>query len=92
MKRAQISKPTIDTAQALKFATGAAESKPAPRRRKPAEAATKASASRVFFAPEGDKRLTINMRQELHKKLKMAAVQQDTTVGEILEALVEKHL
>lgn len=42
--------------------------------------------------PEGDTRLSVNINKKLHKKLKMAAVQRETTVGEILEELVKKHL
>ena len=42
--------------------------------------------------PSGDKRLTINIRSDVHKKLKIAAVERETTVGEIVEKLVKKHL
>ena len=42
--------------------------------------------------PDGDVRLTANVSKELHKKLKHAAVDQETTVGEILEQLIKKHL
>ena len=42
--------------------------------------------------PEGDVRLTANVRKDLHKKLKHAAVDQETTIGDILEALIDKHL
>ncbi|RNC68586.1 MAG: hypothetical protein ED859_09735 [Desulfuromonadales bacterium] len=44
------------------------------------------------LVPEGDVRLTANMREDLHLKLKIAAAQQRTTIGEILEALVEKYV
>ena len=40
---------------------------------------------RVFYAPEGDKRLTVNVSKELHLKLKMAAVMANTTIGELIE-------
>lgn len=42
--------------------------------------------------PEGDVRLTANVRKDLHKKLKHAAVDQETTIGDILETLIDKHL
>jgi len=42
--------------------------------------------------PFGDTRLTANIRIDLHKKLKHAAVDHDTTVGELLESLIDKHL
>ena len=39
--------------------------------------------------PEGDVRLTANIREELHQKLKIRAVQERTTVGDLIEAWVE---
>lgn len=42
--------------------------------------------------PDGDVRLTANMREDLHMKLKLAAVQRRTTIGELLEQLVEENL
>ncbi|MGD0844766.1 MAG: hypothetical protein ABSA06_10405 [Geobacteraceae bacterium] len=42
--------------------------------------------------PEGDVRLTANIRDELHLKLKIAAARRRTTIGELLEELVEKYL
>jgi hypothetical protein len=49
-------------------------------------------AKKTFFAPEGDKRLTINMRVDLYRKLKTAAAEKNTTSGEIIEQLIEKYL
>jgi hypothetical protein len=40
--------------------------------------------------PSGDVRLTVNMRDDIHQRLKIAAVKQRTTVGELLEDLVEQ--
>jgi hypothetical protein len=51
-----------------------------------------AKGSRSGLVPEGDVRLTANIRADLHRKLKHAAVDRGTTVGELLEELVEKHL
>ncbi len=42
--------------------------------------------------PPGYRRLGSNVSEKAHKKLKMAAVIKDTTVGEIIEELVKKHL
>lgn len=42
--------------------------------------------------PEGDTRLTANIRKDLHLRLKIAAANQDTTIGEIIENLIEKHV
>lgn len=47
---------------------------------------------RTFFAPEGYRRLTINLPEDLHKKLRLAAVEQDCTATEIIEQLLRKKL
>ena len=47
---------------------------------------------RSGLVPEGDVRLTANIRADLHMKLKMRAVQERTTIGELIEELIEKHL
>jgi len=39
--------------------------------------------------PEGDVRLTANIRGDLHLKLKIRAAQERTTVGELIEQWVE---
>ena len=92
-----ITKPQLDIAQALTFATGTIKSekigKDIGNSKTMARTASKsASNTRIFFAPEGDKRLTINLNAELHKKLKIAAIEQDITAGEIIEKLLEKYL
>ena len=46
----------------------------------------------IFFAPEGDRKLTINIREDLQKRVKIAAIEKEMTAGEIIEQLVEKHL
>ncbi len=97
MKQAHVKKPILNTTEALKFATetikteneGIAKSKD----KIIAQAGLNSSCNaRIFFAPEGDKRLTINIKQELHKKLKIKAIEKEITVGEIIEQLVEKYL
>ncbi len=42
--------------------------------------------------PEGDVRLTANIREDLHLKLKIVAATRRTTIGELIEELVEHHL
>lgn len=51
-----------------------------------------AAATKSGQVPEGDVRLTANISVRLHTKLKHAAVERRTTVGELLEQLIEKHL
>ena len=47
---------------------------------------------RIFHAPDGHRRLTINLRDDLHKKLRMAAVERDCTATDIIEKLLAKEL
>ncbi|WP_284694725.1 plasmid partition protein ParG [Geomonas sp. Red32] len=44
------------------------------------------------LVPAGDVRLTANIREDLHLKLKIASAHRRTTIGEIIEELVEKYL
>ena len=46
-------------------------------------------AIRGGYAPAGDVRLTINIKQELHRKLKIKAIEENTTVGRMVEAWVQ---
>lgn len=41
------------------------------------------------LVPEGDVRLTANIRGDLHLKLKIRAAQERTTVGELIEQWIE---
>lgn len=72
--------------------------KPASRETRRKEAAKpssrKAAAPKALsgLVPEGDVRLTANIRQDLHLRLKIAAAHRRTTIGEIIEELVEKHV
>lgn len=80
-----LTKPTLSGATttaeaALAFAEGAVPAK-AP-----------AGSNRAFFAPDGCRRLTINLPEALHKKLKLAAVERDCTATAIIEALLLKEL
>lgn len=42
--------------------------------------------------PQGDARLVANIRKDLHKRLKHAAVDREMTIGEVVEELIEKHV
>jgi len=42
--------------------------------------------------PEGDRRLGMNVDEKTYKALKLATVNLDTTIGEIIEELVAKDL
>ncbi len=48
--------------------------------------------AKTTAAPAGDVRLTINLREDLHMKLKLRAVKDKTTAGELIESLVEQYL
>lgn len=71
-----------------KTGAGGAMRKEAPRPVKKGTA-TKAAPGPV---PAGDVRLTANIRQDLHLKLKIAAATRRTTIGELIEELVEQYL
>lgn len=88
MKKATLKKPVPDTEQALQFATGSAKAEGRRRGRKPQKAAEPRSGQ----VPPEDVRLTANIRKELHLKLKIAAANRSTTIGELIEELVAKHL
>ena len=51
-----------------------------------------AANKRSFFAPQGYRRLTLNLREDLHKKLRFAAVERDCTATDIIERLLIKEL
>ena len=47
---------------------------------------------RVFNAPDGCKRLTINLPMELHTAIKVIAAKDESTVTEIIVGLLETYL
>ena len=47
---------------------------------------------RIFHAPDGYKRLTINLREDIHKKIKLIAVQEELTVTDIISDFLEKEI
>ena len=93
-----ILKPTMGAA-ALGFATGSqqeaigkiSETREGPSTTKAAKRAQKPS-STSGQVPEGDVRLTANIKEGHHIKLKVAAATQRTTIGELIEQLIDKAL
>lgn len=86
-KTTTLTKPTL--ANKSKDALAFAEAGAAPETTGAKQAAAE---KRAFFAPEGYRRLTINLREDLHKKLRMAAVEQDCNATDIIERLLVKEL
>lgn len=74
-------KPTLGAVQA--FAEGGNKSK--------SGSAGKAKSGKAASGqvPDGDVRLTANIREDLHQKLRIRAVQERTTVGDLIEAWIE---
>ena len=94
-----ILKPTIGAA-ALGFATGgqqralervpnSGEGVSTNRTKKRLKTPSKQTSGLV---PEGDVRLTANISEEHHTKLKIAAAIQRTTIGELIERLIDTTL
>jgi len=93
MKKVTITKPTLNTSQALNFATGGTKEKKANAdSQQPSKTHYKPIKGASGLVPEGDMRLTANIREDLHLKLKLAAAHRRTTIGNLIEELVEKHL
>lgn len=63
---------------------------PPPAAKKVIPAQKKAAVSGLV--PAGDVRLTANIREDLHLLLKITAAKRRTTIGELIEELVENHL
>ena len=86
-KPTTLAKPTLanKSKSALAFAEAGAVSEATGAKQAAAE-------KRAFFAPEGYRRLTINLREDLHKKLRLSAVEQDCTATDIIERLLTKEL
>jgi len=83
-----------DQATAVKTAVKKSEaaSKAIAKRLRSPVTQTKAAKAVSGLVPAGDVRLTANIRQDLHLKLKIAAAHRRTTIGEIIEELVTKYI
>lgn len=86
-KTITLAKPTLGRRLTTEAALAFAEAKK-PEQFKPIPAAEK----RVFFAPEGHRRLTINLPEELHKKLRLVAIERDCTATDIVLDLLNREL
>ena len=94
-----ILKPTMGAA-ALGFATGSKQEAVGRTSGGGEEESTTKAAKRAKrpskqvsgLVPEGDVRLTANISEEHHIKLKVAAATQRTTIGELIEQLIDKAL
>ena len=84
-----LAKPKLVSKTTAEAALAFAEAGAAPEKTGAKQAAAE---KRAFFAPEGYRRLTINLREDLHKKLRLAAVESDSTATEIIERLLVKEL
>ena len=86
-KIATLKKPTLTTAAVQAFAEGAPTA--AARGKGAARAEAAPAGQKSGLVPEGDVRLTVNIRDDVHQALKIRAVQERTTVGDLIEAWVD---
>lgn len=86
-KAITIQKPTLsDTATALAFAEGSSDAARAPA----ATTSQNALKSTSGQIPQGDVRLTANISEDRHLKIKMEAVKRRTTIGELIEQMIDQ--
>lgn len=85
-KVSSLKKPTLTRDAVLKFAEGAA--KPAPAGKAKARAELAPVGMKSGLVPAGDVRLSANIRADLHTRLRIRAVEERTTVGELIEAWI----
>ncbi len=82
-----LAKPSLAKIQA--FAEGTTGNKPGAGTVTPMTAKkTAPTGSKSGLVPAGDVRLTVNIRDDLHQALKIRAVQERTTVGDLIETWV----
>ena len=83
-------KKPINSDAALAFAEGAQKAKTVEARGKGLSKSENAPNGRKSgLLPPGDVRLTANIREDQHLKLKIKAAQERTTIGELIEKWVE---
>ena len=89
-KIATLKKPTLTTDAVLAFAEGATGAQTTVGKGQGAARSENApTGQKSGLVPEGDVRLTANIRGDLHLKLKIRAAQERTTVGELIEQWVQ---
>lgn len=90
MNKISLKKPIITSEAVMAFAEGAQTAKTVTARGtglSKSENAPKGQKSGLL--PPGDVRLTANIREDLHLKLKIRAAQERTTIGELIESWIE---
>jgi len=92
-----ITKPQLNIPEALAFATEQPVNKNTGKGKDKAKiiapsALNEGKKQASGLVPENDVRLTANIKKDLHLKLKIRAAQERTTIGELIEALIEKHI
>lgn len=91
-KAVSIGKPAL-AAEALKFASEAPATAQAMDMLSNGKEAAQTGFKTVSgLVPNGDVRLTANIRGDLHLKLKIAAANKRTTIGELIEDLIQQHI
>ena len=97
-KKTTLKKPTLSNKDVLAFAERPSD---APQGDKTTKAGKEGGAKKNSLAnqnglsgkvPSGDVRLSANIDQEIHLKLKIAAARERTTIGELIERLVQDNL
>ena len=85
-----LKKPTLSTDAVRAFAEGATDEKTgAGKGMGGARSETAPVGQKSGLVPEGDVRMTANIRADLHLALKIRAAQERTTVGELIEQWIE---
>lgn len=88
-KKPSVRKPMLDGDLAVSFAEGTGSRS---RKRGAKPQPQKTVGTRSGNVPEGDVRLTVNVREDLHLRLKVEAAHRRTTIGEIIEELIDAHV
>lgn len=88
LSKPSLAKPSLAKIQA--FAEGATGNKHGAGTVTPmATKKTASTSQKSGLVPAGDVRLTVNIKDDAHQKLKIRAVQERTTVGDLIEAWVD---
>jgi hypothetical protein len=88
-KRPQVKKPVLNADLAMTFAEEQQQVTP---KKVATSKENMVGEKRSGKIPAGDVRLTVNVREDLHLRLKVEAAHRRTTIGEILEELIEAHV
>lgn len=88
-----LKKPVLTAAAVQAFAEGSTGSTGVPagaaRGRGAARSETAPAGQKSGMVPDGDVRLTANIRGDLHLQLKIRAARERTTIGELIEGWIE---